>query len=179
MHRDHYRNNNERQDVQPNTLQPKTYTPLQFENSLGKLQCGSVMAPRKIIDMDVVTLEKDAETTTPSRESKKTKQLLLELEAMYSLTLKAEDLKNPTALSNMEKLLDIKQKQRLRELDLAPTPEEKQEILRLMQQESEPVDEDPDEFLLKVINGFLRDDKCCSFLNIRKGKVRLFQISYI
>lgn len=45
-------------DRQENTLTPKVYTPLQFENSLGKLQCGSVMAPRKIIDMDVVSCDK-------------------------------------------------------------------------------------------------------------------------
>uniref|UniRef100_A0A182Q5B9 mRNA decay factor PAT1 domain-containing protein n=1 Tax=Anopheles farauti TaxID=69004 RepID=A0A182Q5B9_9DIPT len=33
---------------------PRRYKLVQFENSLGKLQCGSVIAPRKIIDQDVV-----------------------------------------------------------------------------------------------------------------------------
>lgn len=62
-------------------------------------------APRKIIDMDIITLEKDSESTQSSRDSRKTKQLLLELEALYTLILKAEDLKNPVAISNSEKLL--------------------------------------------------------------------------
>ena len=31
-----------------------SYTPAQFENSLGKLQCVTVKAPRQIIDVGVV-----------------------------------------------------------------------------------------------------------------------------
>ena len=33
-----------------------SYTPAQFENSLGKLQCVTVKAPRQIIDVGVVRL---------------------------------------------------------------------------------------------------------------------------
>nr|CAI5859545.1 unnamed protein product [Callosobruchus analis] len=103
--------NSDRQENQ-NTLAPRVYTPLQFENSLGKLQCGSVTAPRKIIDVDVVMCDKDNDTPQTSRDTRKTKQLLLELEALYALLLKAEDINNPLYVSNMEKLREIKQKQR-------------------------------------------------------------------
>ena len=37
------------------------YTPLQYENSLGKLQAVTVKAPRKIIDMSSNVLNQDAE----------------------------------------------------------------------------------------------------------------------
>lgn len=126
--------------------------------------------------MDVVTLEKDQETVTVSRDTRKTKQLLLELEALYSLILKAEDLSNPTALTNMEKLRELKQKQRLRELEAAPTPEQKQEVLKLLQQESIPVVENPHDYFSKVVNGLMQDEKYSSFLNIRKGKMLLLRI---
>ncbi|CAH1956706.1 unnamed protein product [Acanthoscelides obtectus] len=105
------RRNSDRQDNQ-NTLTPRVYTPLQFENSLGKLQCGSVMAPRKIIDVDIVTCDKENDTPHTSRDTRKTKQLLLELEALYALLLKAEDISNPLYVINMDKLREIKQKQR-------------------------------------------------------------------
>ncbi|KRT80819.1 hypothetical protein AMK59_6290 [Oryctes borbonicus] len=172
--RDHYRNNDRQETSNP--ILPRVYTPLQFENSLGKLQCGSVTAPRKIIDMDVVTLEKELENVMVARDIRKIKQLLLELEALYSLILKAEDLSNPTALTNMEKLRELKQKQRLRELEAAPTPEQKQEVLKLLQQESIPVIENPHDYFLKVINGLMQDEKYASFLNIRKGKMLLLRI---
>jgi DNA topoisomerase 2-associated protein PAT1 len=167
--------NNERQDNN-NTLTPRVYTPLQFENSLGKLQCGSVTAPRKIIDMDIVTPDKDTDSPVVVRETRKTKQLLLELEALFTLLLKAEDLRNPLAISNMDKLREIKQKQRLRELDLAPTPEQKQEVLRLLKQDSEPVIENPHDYIVKIVNGLLQDEKFSSFLNIRKGKMLLLRL---
>ena len=62
------------------------YTPLQFENSLGKLQCGSVTAPRKIIDMDVVpNSDPQANPPAQAKEMKKTRQRLLEIE-MVSFT---------------------------------------------------------------------------------------------
>ncbi|XP_063929726.1 protein PAT1 homolog 1 [Zophobas morio] len=167
--------NNDRQDNN-NTLTPRVYTPLQFENSLGKLQCGSVTAPRKIIDMDIVTPDKDADSPVVVRDTRKTKQLLLELEALFSLLLKAEDLRNPLAISNMDKLREIKQKQRLRELDLAPTPEQKQEVLKLLKQDSEPIVENPLDYIVKIVNALLHEDKFSSFLNIRKGKMLLLRL---
>ncbi|KAF7266171.1 hypothetical protein GWI33_020454 [Rhynchophorus ferrugineus] len=168
------RKNSERQDG--NTLTPRVYTPLQFENSLGKLQCGSVTAPRKIIDMDIVTPEKDQDIAQPTKDSRKIKQLLLELEALYSLLLRAEDLKNPMFISNMEKWREMKQKQRLRELEQAPTPEQKQEVLRLFKLESEPVVESQHDYIMKIINCWLQEEKFVSFLNIRKGKMLLLRL---
>ncbi|KAJ8916062.1 hypothetical protein NQ315_010930 [Exocentrus adspersus] len=167
--------NSDRQENQ-NTLTPRIYTPLQFENSLGKLQCGSVTAPRKIIDMDIVTPDKDTDSPQVSRDTRKTKQLLLELEALYALLLKAEDIRNPLYISNMEKLREIKQKQRLRELELAPTPEQKQEVLRLFKLESEPVVENQNDYIVKMTQGLLQEDKFCSFLNIRKGKMLVLRL---
>ena len=41
-----------------------SYTPAQFENSLGKLQCVTVKAPRQIIDVGVVRV---ADTNTSVR----------------------------------------------------------------------------------------------------------------
>nr|CAH7719308.1 unnamed protein product [Callosobruchus chinensis] len=167
--------NSDRQENQ-NTLAPRVYTPLQFENSLGKLQCGSVTAPRKIIDVDVVMCDKDNDTPQTSRDTRKTKQLLLELEALYALLLKAEDINNPLYVTNMEKLREIKQKQRLRELELAPTPEQKQEVLRLFKLESEPIVENHEEYISKILQGLLQDDKFSSFLNIRKGKMLILRL---
>ncbi|CAG9861797.1 unnamed protein product [Phyllotreta striolata] len=169
--------NNEHHQENQNTLTPRVYTPLQFENSLGKLQCGSVTAPRKIIDMDIVTPDKDNESTPSiSRDSRKTRQLLLELESLYSLLLKAEDINNPLYANNMDKLREMKQKQRLRELELVPTLEQRREILRLFKIESELIIENPLDYITKIIQGFLRDDKITSFLNIRKGKMLLLRL---
>nr|XP_023024721.1 protein PAT1 homolog 1 [Leptinotarsa decemlineata] len=167
--------NSDRQENQ-NTLTPRVYTPLQFENSLGKLQCGSVTAPRKIIDMDIVTPDKDNDTPQGSRDTRKTKQLLLELEAHYASLLKAEDINNPLYISNMEKLREMKQKQRLKELEVAPTPEQKQEILRLFKLESEPIVENQYDYIVKIIHGLLQDEKFNSFFNIRKGKMLVLRL---
>ena len=54
---------------------------MQFENSLGKLQYSSVTAPRKIIDMDVVSNNDPQQTpSVQQKDTKKTRQLLLEIE---------------------------------------------------------------------------------------------------
>jgi hypothetical protein len=71
------------------TLEPRTYTPAQFEGSLGKLQVVSVTAPRKIIDMEIMNSE-NSEAQTPVRDTKKVKQTLLELERVRSDFLKAK-----------------------------------------------------------------------------------------
>lgn len=75
---------------------PRTYTPLQFENSLGKLQCGSVTAPRKIIDMEVVS---NAESSSQVASEKKSRQILMQIEALYKIVLKLEDLQHPLAIA--------------------------------------------------------------------------------
>lgn len=215
QHRNGHHKNNERQDNQ-NIMQPRVYTPLQFENSLGKLQvfsesahntpnlhntnitsnntfrtsssinpslnthnpqtnpflqCGSVTAPRKIIDMDIVTPDKDSEGASAPRDTRKSKQILLELEAMYTLFLKAMDLKHPLAQSDMEKLREMKQKQRLKELEAAQTAEQKQEVLKLLRQESKPPAENQHDYFVKILKGLLVDEKFASFFNFSKGKV--------
>lgn len=62
--------------------------------------------------MDIVQPEKDQDIPPPTKDSRKTKQYLLELEVLYSLLLKAEDIKNPMFISNMDKWREMKQKQR-------------------------------------------------------------------
>lgn len=130
-------------------------------------------APRKIIDMDIVTPDKDSDSSTTPRDTRKSKQILLELEGFYTMFLKAMDLKNPLAISDMEKLRELKQKQRLRELEAAQTQEQKQEVLKLLQQESLPVVEDQKDYLMKIVNGLLQEDKFASYFNFSKGKVSM------
>lgn len=147
-----------------------------FSNIFFVHQCGSVTAPRKIIDMDIVTPDKDSDSPAIVRDTRKTKQHLLELEALFTLLLKAEDLRNPLAISNMEKLREIKQKQRLRELEVAPTAEQKQEVLRQLKLDSEPTNEQPHDYIAKIVAAWLQDDKFASYLAIRKGKQLLLRL---
>ncbi|XP_039298199.1 protein PAT1 homolog 1 [Nilaparvata lugens] len=69
-------------------IPPKTaYTPLQFENSLGKLQVGSVIAPRKIIDIDVVeNVDPFSQAAAPTP-----KQIFMEIELMFNYVLEMEE----------------------------------------------------------------------------------------
>lgn len=80
---------------------PRTYTPLQFENSLGKLQCGSVTAPRKIIDMEIVGNGENGGQglATELSTQKKSRQILMHIESLYKIVLKLEDLQHPMAIS--------------------------------------------------------------------------------
>lgn len=172
---DRFQRRNNNQENQ-NLLTPRVYTPLQFENSLGKLQCGSVTAPRKIIDMDIVTPDKDSESAAVPRDTRKSKQILLELEAMYTLFLKAIDIKHPLALYDMEKLRELKQKQRLKELETAQTPEQRQEVLTLLKEESQPQEEDQNDYFMKVLKSYLQEEKFNSFFNFNKGKTLLIRL---
>jgi DNA topoisomerase 2-associated protein PAT1 len=79
---------------------PRTYTPLQFENSLGKLQCGSVTAPRKIIDMEVVSnAESGQNSLSELTIQKKSRQILMHIEMLYKIVLKLEDFQHPMAIA--------------------------------------------------------------------------------
>jgi DNA topoisomerase 2-associated protein PAT1 len=104
--------NGANKDKEPVT--PRTYTPLQFENSLGKLQCGSVTAPRKIIDMEVVGPDANSQIGPTSEISaqRKSRQILLHIETMYKIVLKLEDLKNPIAITTA---LILKEKREAKE----------------------------------------------------------------
>ncbi|XP_023940537.1 putative uncharacterized protein DDB_G0287457 isoform X2 [Bicyclus anynana] len=135
---------------------PRTYVPAQFENSLGKLQCGSVTAPRKIIDVELVS-EPTAErasrapsvcsTTTPAevpREMRRTKQMLLDIEALYLILLRLEELNDPLAISNA---LILKER------------EEKQRLLEAAQKEMENEPEEDSNSFLKTIESVQRRPK--------------------
>lgn len=70
----------------------KSYTPIQFERSLGKLQVVSVNYPRKILDMGVQRLSEDEDRKVPpDRHLLWFRQLLLDIEKMYSAVLEHED----------------------------------------------------------------------------------------
>lgn len=62
--------------------------------------------------MEIFTQEKDSDGPQVSKDTRKTKQLLLELEVLYAFLLKAEDIANPLYNTNVDKLREIKQKQR-------------------------------------------------------------------
>lgn len=65
------------------------------------IQYGSVTAPRKIIDMDVVGAESNSPFAPTNEVSaqRKSRQILLHIETLYKIVLKLEDLRNPTAIT--------------------------------------------------------------------------------
>jgi len=74
------------------------YTPLQYENSLGKLQAVTVKAPRKIIDVMGV-LNQDAEQlSSAQKDSRNFKKTLLQLERLYKILIDVEDCEKKLAL---------------------------------------------------------------------------------
>ncbi|CAB3257418.1 unnamed protein product [Arctia plantaginis] len=155
-HRERH-NSNRHNSTSEDSGTPRTYVPTQFENSLGKLQCGSVTAPRKIIDVEVVGNETApsrmsrassvASTTHPQeipREMKRTKQLLLDIEALYLILLRLEELNDPLAISNA---LILKER------------EEKQKQLEAAQKEAENEQQDVSNLFLKNIESVQRRPK--------------------
>lgn len=161
---------------------PRTYTPLQFENSLGKLQCGSVTAPRKIIDMDVVGTDtgNPLNTSIEISAQRKSKQILIHIETLYRIALKLEDLENPTAIATALLIKDRKDKERLLALE--------QERLNAgnVQESVSKVDtistlirsslsagekeENREDLIAKVLAG-LTAEKIGQMMTVRKGKV--------
>ncbi|XP_026735072.1 uncharacterized protein LOC113498982 isoform X2 [Trichoplusia ni] len=141
-HRERH-NSNRHNSTSEDSGTPRTYVPTQFENSLGKLQCGSVTAPRKIIDVEVVggdsapsrmsrmsRASSVASTTQPHevpREMKRTKQLLLDIEALYLILLRLEELNDPLAISNALILKEREEKQK--QLEAAQKEESEQQDL--------------------------------------------------
>ncbi|XP_061727974.1 protein PAT1 homolog 1 [Cydia pomonella] len=119
------RHNSNRHNSTSEDAPPRAYVPTQFENSLGKLQCGSVTAPRKIIDVELVggaepaatpsRADSVASSTAPAevpREMRRTKQLLLDIEALYLILLRLEELNDPLAISNALILKEREEKQK-------------------------------------------------------------------
>ncbi|XP_011299426.1 protein PAT1 homolog 1 [Fopius arisanus] len=150
--KDKKQNNNgfgrDSRDKDGHVLTKVVYTPTQFENSLGKLQCGSVTAPRKIIDMDVVP--NDPQQNPQQKDMKKTRQRLLEIERLYTMQLKLEDLSNPLAQA-------AEQVEQAQENEAEPKPPKKTapELINI---------------LLTSLIQLLHEDKLSGILSIRKGK---------
>lgn len=67
-------------------IEAKTYSPAQFENSLGKLQVVTYTAPRKIIDVNISQPMADTQD-----QSRKLKQILLDIEKLFGWLLNIED----------------------------------------------------------------------------------------
>lgn len=152
-HRERH-NSNRHNSTSEDGATPRAYVPAQFENSLGKLQCGSVTAPRKIIDVEVVPTDTATErapsrasTTTAAeapREVKRTKQLLLDIEALYLILLRLEELNDPLAITNA---LILKER------------EEKHKQMEAAQKEAENNDDDDSNLFLKNIESVQRRPK--------------------
>lgn len=144
--------NRDNRDKEQHVLTKVVYTPTQFENSLGKLQCGSVTAPRKIIDMDVVG-NSDGQQNPQQKDMKKARQRLLEIERLYTIQLKLEDLSNPLAQLAEQQAEQAAQAEGEAE---AKTPKKTApELINVMLTS-----------LIKLQN----EDKLSSILSIRKGK---------
>ncbi|XP_015122120.1 protein PAT1 homolog 1 [Diachasma alloeum] len=150
--RDRKQNNNgfgrDPRDKEQHVLTKVVYTPTQFENSLGKLQCGSVTAPRKIIDMDVVP-NSDPQQHPQQKDMKKARQRLLEIERLYTVQLKLEDLSNP--LAQVAEPLEQPQENEEPKAPKKTAPE----LINIM---------------LTSLIQLLHEDKLASILSIRKGK---------
>ncbi|KAH8383463.1 hypothetical protein KR009_008859 [Drosophila setifemur] len=134
-----------------NTLPGYIFSPLKFENSLGKLQYGSVTAPRKIIDADVMSGESTTATDgtsssanpksndgTPLSNSassdvnpssmRKSRHILLLIETLYRYLLKLEDLESPEVMATitLKKKKEAERIAALEQLEMAnKTPEER------------------------------------------------------
>lgn len=138
-----------------NTLPGYIFSPLKFENSLGKLQYGSVTAPRKIIDADIMGVDSNAGLDTSATSSssstntkshagtpllpsndrdvnpssmRKSRHILLLIETLYRYLLKLEDLESPEVMATiaLKKKKEAERIAALEQLEMAnKTPEER------------------------------------------------------
>ena len=73
-------------------IEAKTYAPVQFENSLGKLQAVSYTAPRRILDVSIApSSESGQDPQVAAKDLRNFKQILLDIEKMYAWLLDLED----------------------------------------------------------------------------------------
>lgn len=179
---------------------PRTYTPLQFEKSLGKLQCGSVTAPRKIIDMDIVGPEISNALNASSLEitiQRRSRQCLLHIETLYKIVLKMEDLENPTAIAAAAIVKEKREKEQQLAHEQAMIDELIDEVASANNVETQrglggtlggnpmstaisehmPEPETMSELMPKLLAG-LTSDKVMAMMNVRKGKVSGFSIIF-
>ncbi|KAF7988661.1 hypothetical protein HCN44_001234 [Aphidius gifuensis] len=157
--------NRDSKDKDQHIWQKIVYTPTQFENSLGKLQCGSVTAPRKIIDMDVVSNNESGQSSSAQqKDMKKIRQRLLEIERLYTIQLKLEDVNNPLAILAEKQQAEAQQQQQQNDEQEQQEPKEEKktapELINIMF-----------ESLLQL----MKEDKLSGILSVRKGKTLLLR----
>lgn len=148
---------------------PRAYVPTQFENSLGKLQFGSVMAPRMLIDVDVVHSEPAAVATSSRAPStttvveaphvKKTKQALLDIEGLYMMVIRLEEINEPLAISSAMIIRDREEKAKQLALEAA--------------KEAEDSDSEEGNLFLRNIEAVQRKQKECKDLADKRQVVNL------
>ncbi|KAL1455278.1 hypothetical protein WDU94_009383 [Cyamophila willieti] len=135
-----------------------TYVPLQFENSLGKVQVGSVQAPRKVIDRELVSNG----TVSPAKElkakpRKKLKHILLELEYLYAALQRMDSLSSVLSATENPGLKILQRR------PAQPPPLEVGSSSELNDYPSDPA---------ILMSYFLKDrDHFLAYMSIRKGKV--------
>uniref|UniRef100_A0AAG5D741 mRNA decay factor PAT1 domain-containing protein n=1 Tax=Anopheles atroparvus TaxID=41427 RepID=A0AAG5D741_ANOAO len=184
-------------------IQPRRYKPVQFENSLGKLQCGSVIAPRKIIDQDVVVDRSVAEgvggagssgtgsnssSSDTAAHQRRSRQVLLHVENLYRLVLRLEDMSNPLAVEAKQQMKEKRAKERLlaqqenRATDeqnniAGGGPSSKQQLPTAGNAQTvSEVEQDTVENLLERILPGLNAEGLLRLLSVRKGKLLLTRI---
>ncbi|EDW13695.2 protein PAT1 homolog 1 [Drosophila mojavensis] len=134
-----------------NILSGYVFSPLKFENSLGKLQYGSVTAPRKIIDAEIMgsdsaTTDNTGSASSATRQSsdknnegqpevvlvpssmRKSRHILLHIETLYRYLLKLEDLESPEVMATiiLKKKKESERIAAVEQLEMAnKTPEER------------------------------------------------------
>uniref|UniRef100_A0A182LSD2 mRNA decay factor PAT1 domain-containing protein n=1 Tax=Anopheles culicifacies TaxID=139723 RepID=A0A182LSD2_9DIPT len=183
-------------------IQPRRYKLVQFENSLGKLQCGSVIAPRKIIDQDVVVDRSVAEgggsggsgnagsgsNSTPGstdsvHNQRRSRQILLHVENLYRLVLRLEDMSNQLAIEAKQQMKEKRTKERLLAQEkLTSGTDEQNNVSSGTQMATVPatpvseVEQDTVENLLERILPGVNAEGVLRLLSVRKGKLLLTRI---
>lgn len=174
------RNSEKSQDIKE--VPARNYTPLQFENSLGKLQCGSVTAPRKIIDQDVVAESSTNTGTAVSSEvlsQRKSRQILLHVESLYKIALKMEDLSNPLAIEAKQLLKEKKERERMLALERGQQVDEQNNVTVNGIDGSSDAQEDTFDSMLEKLLPGLSPEGVLMTLSVRKGKLLLKRIQAI
>uniref|UniRef100_A0A182LRY5 mRNA decay factor PAT1 domain-containing protein n=1 Tax=Anopheles culicifacies TaxID=139723 RepID=A0A182LRY5_9DIPT len=159
----------------------RAYTPFQCEKSLGKLQCGSVTAPRKLIDADVMGNDQlNGNFVTAAEQSmtqRKARHVLLLIETLYKLLLKLEDKLNPVAIAAAGLLRE--KKLRERSVMCGAANQDAQNHLATLNgaatngNETMAELEESFEDLSASLIGQLSQDKITSILGVRKGRILL------
>ncbi|XP_068711836.1 protein PAT1 homolog 1-like [Montipora foliosa] len=130
----------------------KTYTPVDFHGSLGKVSSASVQHPRQMVDLNVVHITKGLEqdkqgSSAPLKDNKRRSQLLLTIEKGYDYLLTVE--------SFDKKLIHIEEQERIEVLETRQLTVTK--LFTILKLSTEGCEKCDDEFFIQ-------------FLSIQKGK---------